>query len=141
MSLVLVRRAPPHAASVAPAQLETQPDPRLRALLELQRSAAVLLSTDLTVLELNDQAQQLTGWQRESAVDRPFVELLALAREQPALLQDLEQAGSGVRVTGSEAWLRLPDGQEGRPLWSYLPLRGAGDELYGVLAQPGASRQ
>ncbi len=63
---------------------------------------------------------------------------MGLAREQPALLQDLERARSGVRVTGSEAWLRLPDGQEGRLVWSYIPLRGAGGELYGVLAQAAA---
>jgi PAS domain S-box-containing protein len=135
--LALVQPASPTAAPDAP-QLETGPDPRLRALLELQRSAAVLLSPDLTVLELNDQAGQLTGWQRESVVDRPFLELMALAREQPALLEDLERARSGARVSGSEAWLRLPNGQEGRLVWSYVPLRGAGDELYGVLAQPEA---
>ncbi len=132
--LALVQPAPP----TAPTQLEFRPDPRLRALLELQRSAAVLLSPGLTVLELNDRAEQLTGWQRESVIDRAFIELMVLAREQPALLQDLERARSGDRVTGSEAWLRLPDGQEGRLVWSYVPLRGAGDQLYGVLAQPEA---
>jgi diguanylate cyclase (GGDEF)-like protein/PAS domain S-box-containing protein len=112
-----------------------RPDPRLRALLELQSSAAILLASGLTILELNDQAEQLTGWQRANAIGRPFVELMALAREQPALLQDLERAQSGIRVNASEAWLRLPDGQEGRLVWNYIPLLGADDQVYGVLAQ------
>ncbi len=134
-TLALVR---PASLAVAPGELEeldSRPDARLRALLELQRSAAVVLSPGLAVLELNDQAEQLTGWQRAQAIGRPFSELMGLAREQPALLQDLGRARSGNRVTGSEAWLRLPDGQEGRLVWSYIPLRGAGEELYGVLAQ------
>ena len=48
----------------------------------------------------------------------PFSELMALAREQPTLLQDLERARSGSRVIASETWLRLPDGQEGRLVWN-----------------------
>jgi diguanylate cyclase (GGDEF)-like protein/PAS domain S-box-containing protein len=137
-TLALVQPGPPPAMSGLAAALESRQDPRVRALLELQRSAAVLLSPASIVQDLNDQAEQLTGWQRASVVNRPFIELMALPREQPALLQDLERAQSGVRVTGSEAWLRLPDGQEGRLVWSYVPLRGAGGEVYGVLAQPEA---
>ena len=77
----------------------------------------------------------MTGWQRASAIGRPFVELMALAREQPALLQDLERARSGDPVTASEAWLRLPDGQEGRLVWNYVPLSSPEEQVYGVLAQ------
>ncbi len=136
LALLQPERSP--AIGGAPTDLESRPDPRLRALLELQRSAGILLLPGLTVLELNEQAEQLTAWQRAAVIGRPFVELMALTREQPALLQDLERARSGQRVTGSEAWLRLPDGQEGRLVWSYVPLRGTGDEIYGVLAQPEA---
>jgi diguanylate cyclase (GGDEF)-like protein/PAS domain S-box-containing protein len=118
-----------------PARSEAEPDARLRALLELQRSAAVLLAPGLTVLQLNDQVEHLTGWERANAIGRPFAELMGLAREQPALQQDLERARSGVRVTGSEAWLRLPDGREGRLLWNFIPLLGPEGQLYGVLAQ------
>jgi diguanylate cyclase (GGDEF)-like protein/PAS domain S-box-containing protein len=118
-----------------PAQSEADSDPRLRALLELQRSAAVLLAPDLTVLELNDKVEHLTGWDRASAIGRPFFELMGLAREQPALQQDLDRARSGVRVTASEAWLRLRDGQEGRLLWNYIPLLSPDGQLHGVLAQ------
>ena len=118
-----------------PARSDVEPDARLRALLELQRSAAVLLAPGLTVSQLNDQVEQVTGWERASAIGRPFVELMGLAREQPALQQDLELARSGIRVTASEAWLRLPDGREGRLLWNYIPLLGPEGQLYGVLAQ------
>jgi PAS domain S-box-containing protein len=69
---------------------------------------------------------------------RRFVELIALASEQPAVLQDLQQALGGTRVAGSEVWLRLPDGQEGRVVWSYTPLRDAVGALLGVLAQGSA---
>jgi diguanylate cyclase (GGDEF)-like protein/PAS domain S-box-containing protein len=116
-------------------QITGQTDPTLRALLQLQRSAAVLLAPSLTVVELNSQAEQLTGWDRASAIGRPFAELMALARAQPALLQDLERARSGVPVTASEAWLRLPDGQEGRLVWNYVPVLGPDDQVHGVLAQ------
>ncbi|MCC2663685.1 MAG: diguanylate cyclase/phosphodiesterase with sensor(s), partial [Geminicoccaceae bacterium] len=117
------------------ARITAQSDPRLRALLQLQRSAAVLLAPSLTVVELNSQAELLTGWQRASAIGRPFTELMALSREQPALLQDLERARSGIPVTASEAWLRLPDGQEGRLVWNYVPLSNPDEQVYGVLAQ------
>ena len=108
-------------------------DPRLRALLQLQSCAAILLGPDSTVVELNDRAERLTGWRREHAIGRRFAELMASDREQPALLQDLERALSGVRVTASEACLPLPAGQEGRLVWSYLPLTGAREEVHGVL--------
>ena len=134
-ALALVQLRSRRSARGAPARSDAAPDARLRALLELQRSAAVLLAPDLTVLQLNDQVEQLTGWERASATGRPFVELMGLAREQPALQQDLERARSGDRVTASEAWLRLPDGREGRLLWNYVPLLGPEGQLYGVLAQ------
>jgi PAS domain S-box-containing protein len=95
----------------------------------------LLLAPDLTIREMNQAAEWLTGWQRAAAVGRRFVELIALASEQPAVLQDLERALAGTRITGSEAWLRLPDGQEGRVVWSYTPLRDAADQVIGLLAQ------
>ena len=135
--LALARVLPPSRLTgrAEVAQISAQTDARFRALLQLQRSAAVLLAPSLTVVELNSQAEQLTGWQRASAIGRPFTELMALAREQPILLQDLERARSGIRVTASETWLRLPDGQEGRLVWNYVPLSGPDDQVYGVLAQ------
>ena len=97
------------AAPGAPAELERRPDPRLRALLSCSaRPRSCSPRPD------RPGAGQPTGWQRPLVIGRPFVELMALAREQPAMLQDLERARSGDRVTGSEAWLRLPDGQEPR---------------------------
>ena len=133
LALIQPRSALTDRGDLAP--IPGRPDPRLRALLELQSSAAILLAPGLTILELNDQAEQLTGWQRANAIGRPFVELMALAREQPALLQDLERAQSGIRVNASETWLRLLDGQEGRLVWNYIPLLGADGQVYGVLAQ------
>jgi len=135
MALALVQPRPRPAGGGDLIPGSPRPDPRLRALLELQPSAAILLAPGLTILELNDQAEQLTGWQRRSALGRPFVELMALARDQPALSEDLERAQSGIRVSGSETWLRLPDGQEGRLVWNYLPLLASDDQVYGVLAQ------
>jgi diguanylate cyclase (GGDEF)-like protein/PAS domain S-box-containing protein len=113
-------------------------DARLRALLELQEAAAVLLAPGAVVVELNEQAERLTGWRRERAIGRRFVELMALDREQPSLLEDLERAQSGNRVSASEAWLQLPDGREGRLVWSYLPLLGGQGEVHGVLARGAA---
>ena len=111
-------------------------DCRLRALLNHQGAPAVLLGPDETVIELNEQAERLTGWQRALAIGSRFVELMDLPREQALMLQDLAQAQAGTRVTASEAWLRLPDGREGRLVWSYLPLLEAQGAVCGVLAQP-----
>ena len=111
-------------------------DCRLRALLNHQSAPAVLLGPDATVIELNEQAERLTGWQRALAIGSRFVELMGLPREQALMLQDLAQAQAGTRVTASEARLRLPDGREGRLVWSYLPLLEAQGALCGVLAQP-----
>jgi len=116
--VALVQLRSRFSAGGEPARSEAEPDERLRALLELQRSAAVLLAPGLTVLQLNEQVERLTGWERANAIGRPFVELMGLARDQPALQQDLERARSGMRVTASEAWLRLPDGREGRLQWN-----------------------
>jgi PAS domain S-box-containing protein len=110
-------------------------DPRVGALLDLQTGPAVLLTPDLAVYDLNTPTEWLTGWRRASAVGRSFVELMALESEQPAMSQDLERALSGTRVTGSEAWLRLPDGQEGRVVWSFTPLLDSGGSIIGLLAQ------
>ncbi|HSA81967.1 MAG TPA: PAS domain-containing protein [Geminicoccaceae bacterium] len=129
--LALIQLRSRLSADGDPARSDAEPDPRLRSLLELQRSAAVLLAPGL---KLNDQVEQLTGWERANAIGRPFVELMGLVREQPALQQDLERARSGVRVSASEASLRLPDGREGRLLWNYVPLIGPDGQLHGVLA-------
>ncbi len=127
-ALALIRAA---SAMTAPARSA----PLDRALLDLQPHAAVLLAPDLTVVELNKAAESLTGWRREDVVERPFVELTGLASAQPGLLQDLERARSGIRVTGSEAWLRLPGGQEGRIVWNFMPLRSSEGTPLGILAE------
>jgi diguanylate cyclase (GGDEF)-like protein/PAS domain S-box-containing protein len=126
-TLALVRPVPREAAAT--------PDARLRGLLQLQDAAAVVLGPGATVIELNEPAERLTGWRRQEARGRRFTELMALEREQPSLLQDLERAQAGTRVMASEARLQLPDGREGRLVWSYLPLVGADGEVQGVLAR------
>jgi diguanylate cyclase (GGDEF)-like protein/PAS domain S-box-containing protein len=133
--LALVRQRGATAHEVRDVARLGGPDPRLGALLDLLPGPALLLTTDLTVQNLNSAAEWLTGWQRPAAVGRRFVELIALASEQPTVLQDLKQALGGTRVSGSEVWLRLPDGQEGRLVWSYTPLRDPGGVTLGVLAQ------
>jgi diguanylate cyclase (GGDEF)-like protein/PAS domain S-box-containing protein len=134
-ALALIRQRGVTAHEVHDVARLAGPDPRLGALLDLLPGPALLLTTDLTVQDLNSAAEWLTGWQRAAAIGRRFVELIALASEQPAVLQDLKQALGGTRVAGSEVWLRLPDGQEGRVVWSYTPLRGPGGAMLGVLAQ------
>ncbi|HEX6113625.1 MAG TPA: PAS domain-containing protein, partial [Geminicoccaceae bacterium] len=124
-ALALIRQRATTAREAQEVARLTGPDPRLGALLDLHSGPALLLTTDLTVQDLNSAAEWLTGWQRPAAIGRRFVELIALASEQPAVLQDLKQALGGTRVAGSEVWLRLPDGQEGRVVWSYTPLRDA----------------
>jgi diguanylate cyclase (GGDEF)-like protein/PAS domain S-box-containing protein len=126
-TMALVRPVPPQAAAT--------PDARLRGLLQLQDVAAVVLGPGATVIELNEPAERLTGWRRQEARGRRFTELMALEREQPSLLEDLERAQAGTRVMASEARLQLPDGHEGRLVWSYLPLVGADGEVQGVLAR------
>ncbi len=110
-------------------------DQRLRALLDAQASASVLLSPGAIVQELNEAAERLTGWQRATAIGRPFVELLALAGEDAPVVGDLERARQGDKILASEAWVRFPGGQEGRLLWTFTPLRRAADEILGILAQ------
>ncbi len=135
-TLALLRPRPTSASALVPLPSLPPPlDARLRALLDLQAAPAVLLGPDAAVVELNEQAGRLTGWQRDQAIGGRFVELMGLPREQPSVLQDLARAQAGTRVVASEAWLRLPDGREGRLVWSFLPLRGAQGEVCGVLAQ------
>jgi diguanylate cyclase (GGDEF)-like protein/PAS domain S-box-containing protein len=133
--LALIRQRVTTAREVREVARLAGPDPRLGSLLNLLSGPAFLLTTDLTVQDLNGAAEWLIGWQRPAAIGRRFVELIALASEQPAVVQDLQQALGGTRVAGSEVWLRLPDGQEGRVVWSYAPLRDAVGALLGVLAQ------
>jgi len=133
--LALVRAGDASPPALYEAALPFGADPRLGALLDLLAGPALLLSTDFIVQDLNAAAEWLIGWPRATAIGRRFVELIALASEQPAVLQDLRQALGGTRVTGSEVWLRLPDGQEGRVVWSYTPLRDAAGALVGLLAQ------
>ncbi len=133
--LALIRPRITTAAPVRDVARLAAPDPRLGALLDLLSGPALLLTTDLTIQDLNSAAEWLTGWQRPAAIGRRFVELIALASAQPAVLQDLKQALGGTRVAGSEVWLRLPDGQEGRVVWSYTPLPDPAGTLLGVLAQ------
>jgi diguanylate cyclase (GGDEF)-like protein/PAS domain S-box-containing protein len=133
--LALIRPLATSARDGEESAQPTGPDPRLGALLDLLSGPAMLLTTDLTVQDLNGAAEWLTGWQRPAAIGRRFVELIALASEQPAVLQELRQALGGTTVTGSEVWLRLPDGQEGRVVWSYTPLRDGAGAVLGLLAQ------
>jgi PAS domain S-box-containing protein len=120
---------------VRPREIEPEPRAEVRALLNLQTSAAVLLTPELTVTDLNAAAEHLTGWDRAGALGRSFVELMAVASEQPDMARDLHRASLGDRVVRSEAWLRLPGGQEGRIVWNYLPLEDGAGRILGVFAE------
>jgi diguanylate cyclase (GGDEF)-like protein/PAS domain S-box-containing protein len=121
---------PPRAAIV-----RRQPTAQLRAILDVPTSPVVLIDADLEIVEINRAAERLTGWDHAGALGKPFVQLMALASEQPALVQDLGRALAGERVTASEAWLRLPGGQEGRIVWDYTPLRDEEGQILGILAR------
>jgi PAS domain S-box-containing protein len=129
LALVRLDAAPPSR------QIRPEPGAEVRALLDLQASAAVLLTPTLTVADLNAAAEHLTGWERAGTLGRSFVELMAVASEQPDMARDLERAAQGEAVAGSETWLRLPGGQEGRIVWDYLPLRDGDKRILGVLAE------
>ena len=118
-----------------PQEIRPEPGAEVRALLDLQASAAVLLTPALTVADLNAAAEHLTGWERAGALGRSFVELMAVASEQPDMAHDLQRAALGDPVAGSETWVRLPGGQEGRIVWDYLPLRDGAGRMLGVLAE------
>jgi diguanylate cyclase (GGDEF)-like protein/PAS domain S-box-containing protein len=111
---------------------------RLRAVLESEARATLILSPELVVEELNAAAERLTGWTRAEALGSPFARLLASGEMHRSALEDLEAAARGIEIAASEAWVRLPGGQEGRLVWRYVPLRGGDGRLVGILAQGGA---
>ncbi|MDX1541914.1 MAG: diguanylate cyclase, partial [Geminicoccaceae bacterium] len=110
-------------------------DPRLRALIESLSEPSLLLAPDFRIQTVNSGVERLLGWPRERAEGSHFPELIALADEQLPVLDDLARALAGTPVAGSETWVRLPGGQEGRVLWSSRPLQGHAGEVIAILAQ------
>ncbi|HEX6141540.1 MAG TPA: EAL domain-containing protein, partial [Geminicoccaceae bacterium] len=110
-------------------------DPRLRALIGSLIEPTLLLAPDFRIQIMNQAVERLLGWPRERTQDSYFPSLLAGADESSPVLDDLARALAGSPVTGSETWVHLPGGQEGRVLWSFRPLEGEGGEVVAILAQ------
>ncbi len=111
-----------------------QSEARFRSLVETAAAPILLLSSDLTVREMNSEAERLYGRLREDVVGRNY--FAALDREQRGGIgpDDLEQVLQGHPVRSAEGRVRRPDGSERVLLWNASRLFDEKNGALGIIA-------
>lgn len=91
---------------------------RFRTLLQTAGSYIVTLTPDIRVIEFNQEAERVTGWQRQEVEGKQGFDLL-IPQESRALADAaFAKLGSGELIRGLELPLRLRDGSERLFLWN-----------------------
>ncbi len=128
---------PPSKARATAASLRQQlrvSEDRFRSLIETAAAPILLLSPDLVVREVNEEAEQVYGHRRERIVGRDYLKALGRDGCDGLTRAHLEQVRAGRPARGIEERVRRPDGSERVLLWNASRLVGSDNQLLGVIA-------
>jgi two-component system sensor histidine kinase UhpB len=107
---------------------------RFRILFETAGSFISVADTDGRLLELNPEAERLSGWQRQEVLEKSFLKLFVPQAYEKAVKEDFQKVLSGQETRGFEMPLKLRDGGERPFLWNVNRLLGKDGEVLGVMA-------
>jgi two-component system sensor histidine kinase UhpB len=107
---------------------------RFRTLFATAGSFITVSSPEGGILELNPEAERLSGWQRQEALGRNFLQLFVPASYEESVKADFAKVLAGQVTRGFEMPLKLRAGGERPFLWNVNRLLGKDGEVLGVMA-------
>jgi PAS domain S-box-containing protein len=103
-------------------------------LVETAAAPILLLSPDLSVIEINSEAEQLYGRPRNELIGGDYFDVLDPGRQSGLARDDFKDVLVGKPVRGFEGRVRRPDGTERVLLWNATSLREKRSKPLGIIA-------
>jgi two-component system, cell cycle sensor histidine kinase and response regulator CckA len=102
----------------------------------VETAHAIVLVLDLSgrIVRYNRYTEELTGYSLEEVQGQPWVDVFLPEREQAGIREVLASMAEGARVRGRVNAVVTRNGTERLIEWYATPMRGADDEVSGVLA-------
>ena len=112
----------------------TETENRFRSVVQTAGSAIFVLSSEYRILEWNEQAEHLYGWQRQEVLNKDYLELFVPDETRDRVAFDMREVLSGRTARSFENLIRVRDGSQHILLWNASPLFDAMDQSIGVIA-------
>lgn len=107
---------------------------RFRSVVQTAGSAILVLSPEYKILEWNEQAKDLYGWERHEVLNKDYLQLFIPSENQSAVAADMQKVLLGKMAKSLENSIRIRDGSQRILLWNASPLLGANGERVGIVA-------
>ena len=107
---------------------------RFRSLVETAAAPILLLSAELTIREMNSEAEHLYGLRREAVLGADYFTALDPEGRGGVTPQDFSRVLAGQPIRSAEGRVRRPDDSERALLWNASRLFDAHDKAYGIIA-------
>jgi len=107
---------------------------RFRSVVQTAGSAILVLSPEYKILEWNEHAKDIYGWERREVLNKDYLQLFIPAEDQSTVAEDMQQVLSGKMVKSLESSIRIHDGSQRILLWNASPLLDAKGESVGIVA-------
>jgi len=107
---------------------------RFRTVVQTAGSAIFVLSSENRILEWNEQAEYLYGWQRQEVLNKDYLELCVPDENRDCIASDIKDVLLGRTARSFENLIRIRDGSQRILLWNASPLFDAADHSMGVIA-------
>jgi len=107
---------------------------RFRTLCQTAGSVISVVTPEGSLLEVNLEAERVTGWQRHEVLGRNFMELFVPEAHKEAVAADIQKVLAGQATRGFEMPLKLRDGSERPFLWNVNRLFGDEGQVLGIIA-------
>jgi PAS domain S-box-containing protein len=107
---------------------------RFRSVVRTAGSAILVLSPEYKILEWNEQAKDLYGWERQEVLNKDYLQLFIPAKDWSTVAADMQKVLSGKMVKRLENAIHIRDGSERILLWNASPLLDSKSESAGIIA-------
>ena len=107
---------------------------RFRTLVQTAGSIIILLCPDGRILEFNQEAERVTGWQRQEVLEADAIQFFIPAEEQVRAKENLRMGLAGELIRGLELPARMRDGTERFFSWNLSVIHDAGGRPASLIA-------
>ena len=112
----------------------TETENRFRSVVQTAGSAIFVLSPEHRILEWNEQAEHLYGWQRQEVLNKDYLQLFVPEEIRDKVASDMRKVLSGKTIKSFENSIRIRDGSRRILLWNASALFDAKGKPIGVIA-------
>jgi len=104
-----------------------------RSVVQTAGSAIFVLSPEYRILEWNEQAEHLYGWQRQEVLNKDYLRLFVPEEIRDRVATDMGKVLSGKTIKSLENSIQIPDGSRRILLWNASALFDAKGQTIGVI--------